>query len=531
MPNRILTPREMYLCDEAAICSLDKLFPGEGSRHLMENAALAVCERVMALATVGMREPYRVLILCGSGNNGGDGYAAASILAAKGFCPEIRVMGETAHMSPECRYRYEAAVADGIPMYRDELWRETDYHCIIDALLGIGLSKSVEGEMAAVIDAVNDYAYPFDGTSACIPVIAVDIPSGVDALSGEIRGTAIRATETVTISHCKRGMLLYPGTTYCGTIRKARIGIDDAVLSSHPECMPVYSPDPAEDDLMQLLPARAPDGNKGTFGRAVIFAGSKNMCGAAYLSALAAYRTGAGLVEIVSPEENRIPLQTLLPEAVMTTYDGMPDLNLVCSCLARADAVVLGPGLGGAAAARALTEAVIGNTTVPTVIDADALNLLSGDRMLCALLERRAKENLFVLTPHPGEFSRLTGMAIAQLKADFVACAASFALERGVILCAKDARTVITDGRTAYINTAGTAAMAKGGSGDVLTGLLAALFAQNRNTAKPLSAPALAALGVWVHGLAGEAAAARVGSYGVLAREIADAIPSVLRRE
>ncbi len=529
MPSRILTPREMYLCDEAAIRALDRIFPGEGSRHLMENAALAVCARVTALIPAGMREPYRVLILCGSGNNGGDGYAVATVLAARGLCPEIRVVGERARMSPECGYRYDAAAACGIPMYRDESWREKNYHCIVDALLGIGLSKTVEGEMAAVIDAVNAYAYPVDGMPACVPVIAVDIPSGVDALTGEIRGTAIRATETVTVSHCKRGMLLYPGTTYCGTIHKAEIGIDDGILSAHPACIPVYGLDVGNDDFKKMLPVRVPDGNKGTFGRAVIFAGSKNMCGAAYLSALAAYRAGAGLVELVSPEDNRIPLQTLLPEAVMTTYDGMPDTALVRRCLARADAVVLGPGLGVSAEARALTEAVIAHTCVPTVIDADALNLLSEDAMLGALLLGRARENVFILTPHPGELSRLTGLSVAALKADFFDRAAAYAAEHGVILCAKDARTVITDGKTAYINTTGTAAMAKGGSGDVLTGILAALYAQNRHAEQPLDQLTLAALGVCLHGLAGEAAEARVGQYGVLAREIADAVSCVMR--
>ncbi len=525
MPKRILTPKEMYLCDAAAIAGLEREHPGEGSRMLMGWAAEACCAHVCELLSgrAADAHPCRVLILCGTGNNGGDGYALAVLLSEQGFQPEIRMTGEVSQMSPECRYRYEEAAARGIPMYRDEAWRDKHYvyDCIVDALLGIGLSKPVGGELACVIDAVNAYLYPFDDFPALAPLLAIDIPSGVDALTGEVRGTAIRATDTETISYHKRGMLLYPGTTYCGSIVCAKIGIDDAVLAEHPEHIPVYAPD--EDDLSRL-PARAPDGNKGTFGRVVIFAGSRNMCGAAYLSGLAAYRMGAGLVELMTVEDNRIPLQTLLPEAVMTTYTGIPEADGICTVLARADAVVLGPGLGTSAGAAHLVETVLKHTTVPTVIDADALNLIAADACLSALLDRCAARVPVICTPHPGELSRLTGMSVAALKASFFDTAADYAKKHGIVLCAKDARTVTTDGKAAYLNTSGCSAMAKGGSGDVLTGILAALLAQNRNADVPMTALEAAALGVYIHGLAGEKAAERCGMYGVLARDIADSI-------
>ncbi|MBP3919591.1 MAG: NAD(P)H-hydrate dehydratase [Clostridia bacterium] len=557
MPKRILTPTEMYLCDHAAIQSLAEC--GEnGSRILMQRAADGVYATIRNHLKEHVGEDSRVLVICGNGNNGGDGYAVAALFLRDGISVDIGVPGELVPetMTEECRYRYNEAVSCGAVICPNDVWQTRDYTCFVDALFGIGLSKPVRADAAALIDAVNAYAMQHK-----TPVFAIDIPSGVDAERGAVLGTAIRAAVTVAISNYKRGHLFYPGTVYCGQTVLLPVGIADTVLDlPKPETSDTASAaDPADtlkgthpsipmymltkEDLT-LLPVRDPAGNKGTFGRAVIVAGCKNMCGAAYLSALAAYRSGAGLVEIVTVEENRIPLQTLLPEAVLSTYvsegKGAVTENAVVEAvlyraLSRADAVVVGPGLGTSASALAVTRYVLMHTAVPTVIDADALNLIAKDADLTALLDRCAASVPVILTPHPGEFSRLTGMCMEELKASFLETAVEFARAHHVVLLAKDARSVVTDGDRVYLNGSGSSAMAKGGSGDVLTGILAALFAARNVTVREESGkealPVLetAALGALIHGLAGEAAETVHGAYGVLAHETADAAADVLR--
>lgn len=552
MPKRILTPTEMYLCDHAAIQSLAEC--GEnGSRILMQRAADGVYATIRNHLKEHLREGSRVLVICGNGNNGGDGYAVAALFLQDGISVDISTIGEIVPetMTEECRYRYKEAVSCGAVICSNDAWQTRDYTCIVDALFGIGLLKPVRAGAAALIDAVNAYAMQHK-----TPVFAIDIPSGVDAEHGAVLGTAIRAAVTVAISNYKRGHLFYPGTVYCGQTVLLPIGIADTVLDlpktgtadtasaadpadtlkgTHPS-IPMYML--TKEDLT-LLPVRDPAGNKGTFGRAVIAAGCKNMCGAAYLSALAAYRSGAGLVEIVTVEENRIPLQTLLPEAVLSTYASEAETAVIevvlCRALSRADAVVVGPGLGISASALAVTRYVLMHTAVPTVIDADALNLIAKDAALMALLDRCAASVPVILTPHPGEFSRLTGMRMEELKASFLETAVEFARAHHVVLLAKDARSVVTDGDRVYLNGSGSSAMAKGGSGDVLTGILAALFAARNVTVKEergKEAPPVletAALGALIHGLAGEAAETVHGAYGVLAHETADAAADVLR--
>ena len=506
---RILTPDEMYRCDSAAIAA------GTPSRTLMTRASAACADGIADLLLSGQTCPY-VLVLCGTGNNGGDGICCARLLRERGIPADICMASvpEPAAMSAECAYQYEMAQAAGVPVLVGAVgWRE-DYTCIVDALFGIGLSREPGGAYAALIDAANRYA-----EEQGIPVAAIDIPSGVNALTGEVYGHAVRADLTFAISHSKRGHLLYPGASYCGRIVTLDIGISDAPLAAA-EGIPLYALE--DGDTAALLPARMPDSNKGTYGRVLVIAGSKNMCGAAYLSAKAAYRTGAGLVEVFTCEENRIPMQTLLAEAVLTTYQ-TPEAavgDALSAALRRADAVVLGPGLGQSETALALTRQVLALSEKPTVIDADALNLMAAHGLL-PLLRARA-EIPWILTPHPGELSRLTGMTVSALKEDFIGCAVSFAAAHGVILNAKDSRSVITDGRCAYLNTSGCSAMAKGGSGDVLTGIIAALAAQGCD---PLCA---AALGAFLHGRAGEAAAEKYGTRGMLAGECADALCEVI---
>ncbi|MGM9626214.1 MAG: NAD(P)H-hydrate dehydratase [Eubacteriales bacterium] len=535
MPNRILTADEMYACDSDAIAQTQG-----GSYTLMSRAAAACLDVLRTKIFPSDTRTPRVLVLCGTGNNGGDGYALAKLFCDGGILADVRMTGETEKMSPECRRRYEAVRASGIRVYTDESWQTQDYTCIVDALLGIGVRHAVREPLAAVIRAVNGYA-----ENRHIPVAAVDIPSGIDADTGAVHGTAVRATETICISHKKRGHILYPGTVYAGHVTVCDIGIVADVLRNAEADLPVLAL--GEEDIGALLPERLPDGNKGTFGRVVIFAGSKNMCGAAYLSAKAAYRSGAGLVEIVTVGENRIPLQTLLPEAVLSVYESdrgdaadaqdAQDTAVWSAALSRADAVVVGPGLGTSEQAGRLVRFLICHTACPTVVDADALNIIAAEGLLPAVAAR-ADRVPFVLTPHPGEFSRLTGLPVPELKAHLIDTAVSFAKQYHIILTAKDARSVITDGETVYLNTSGSSALAKGGTGDILTGVTAALLAQTEKESDGMpsinSMPSvleIAAAASYIHGLAGEAAERKYGARSVLAGEICDALAEVLMTE
>lgn len=277
-------------------------------------------------------------------------------------------------------------------------------------------------------------------------------------------------------------------------------------------------------DLARLLPPRGAESNKGTYGRVLAVCGSRGMSGAAYLCAKAAYRTGCGLVEILTPEDNRVILQTLLPEAVITCYDpAAPDVEQLTAAVGRADSIAVGCGLGQSDAAFSVLKTLLRTAAVPAVLDADALNLLAARAELWKLINVPA-----VITPHPGEMSRLTGVPVTDILSDTLHYAAELAAERGVVCVLKSHATVTSDGRTAYLNRFGNNGMATGGSGDVLCGIIASLLAQGRE-----KAPALleaAALGVMLHSLAGDAAAADLGEYSLMARDIIDRIPTVLRQ-
>ena len=282
-------------------------------------------------------------------------------------------------------------------------------------------------------------------------------------------------------------------------------------------------------DIPELLPPRPAVSNKSTFGRVVAVCGSEGMCGAAYLAAKAAYRTGCGLVEIVTPQQNRIPLQTLLPEAIVTCYDsGDPDTAAIARAVRGADAVVVGCGLGTSLSAARVLDATLTALRVPAVIDADALNLMAADSALWDALHTPA-----IITPHPGEMSRLTGLSIDQVLQNLPELAASFAKEHGVVCLLKHHKTAISDGDYTYINQFGNSGMATGGSGDVLAGIIAALLSQSKNHSTN-TAPDLcqtAALGALIHSLAGDRAAARLGEYSVMASDIIEEISIVLKNK
>lgn len=273
---------------------------------------------------------------------------------------------------------------------------------------------------------------------------------------------------------------------------------------------------------LSLMPPRSADSNKSTFGRVLCVCGSVGMSGAAYLCSKSVLRTGAGLVEILTPEENRIILQTCLPEAIVRTYDGAdPSAEIIESAVGRADAIVCGCGLGTSREALFVLSRVLRVTRVPMVLDADALNLLSRHPSLI----KYAKGT--VITPHPMEMSRLTGMSVEQICDDPQSVCRDFAEKHSLICVLKGHRTVVSDGRKIYLNDSGNSGMATAGSGDVLAGIVGAILAQNKNSS--LSTLEAASLAVYIHGLCGDESASRLGEYSVMASDIISSLPTILK--
>ena len=491
---------------------------GMPSLLLMERAALAVAEEAAELCKnhasdrIGAgpgemsRMPGTILAICGSGNNGGDGIAAARILHCRGYRTAVMLAGDPDRMTGDCRRQLTLARSLGVPVGTAYSMEEADV--IIDALFGIGLSRDIEGRYADLIHRINH---------SRAQVLAVDIASGISADNGQILGCAVKADVTVTFGYKKAGHLLYPGASCTGRLVCAEIGFDPGAVRQLSRVYSIY-----DDGDLKRLPERVPDSHKGTYGKVLIIAGSRNMAGAAYLSGLAAYRTGSGLVTLFTPECNRIILQQLLPEAVMKTYDETDEPGMLAQLgnqLKAADVVVLGPGLGKAPYAQTLTRQVIADCRGPLIADADALNILS-EHM--AWLD--GHQQPLIMTPHLKELSRLTGQSVQYLKENLVQVCEAFTRKFSVICISKDVRTMIFDhSGNIYINVSGNNGMSAGGSGDVLTGVLAGLIAQGMEPEKA------ARLGVYLHGRAGDAAAGARGVYSMTASDLAEGISAVLK--
>ncbi len=473
---------------------------------LMERAALAVADAVCAVADRG----GSVLIACGTGNNGADGIAAGRILTERGWEVTILLAGNPERATKEHQMQQMIAENLGLNLIfcggENLSWMEKSYDVLVDALFGIGLTRPIEGSYRTLMEQLS-------GLSG--KVVAVDIPSGIHADTGEVMGIAWKADLTVTFGYIKSGIVLYPGKSYAGEVVTADIGFSDISLRQVG-----YDARLLEKQDLEKLPKRRPDGNKGTFGKVLVIAGSKSMCGAAYLSALAAYRTGAGLVKVLTVPENRVILQTQLAEAIVEVYEPeavMPGghfqemLERHCDW---ADVIVFGPGIGRESYVESLAEMVLSYAYVPVVLDADGLNAAAEHPHLT----RYFTENI-ILTPHMGEMSRLTGMTVAELKEDPIRAARDYSSRTGAVCVMKDAVTVIAekDG-SVWLNTSGCSAMAKAGSGDVLTGVIAGLLARGMECSDA------AVFGAYLHGAAGERAAALKGENSLLAREIADSL-------
>ncbi len=503
----LLTADEMRRCDD------DTIRNGTPSRTLMERAAKAAID--VLKQELSPDYTTRLLALCGSGNNGGDGFAMARFLREEGYDVTVCYGGawsdsapDTARMSVECAVQYALWCSLG-GKTRDTLpTLPIRNGIVIDALLGIGLDRPIEGKVATWIAAVNESG---------MPVLAVDIPSGISADAGKVLGCAVRATVTATIAAPKRGLLLYPGASHAGKVTVCDIGITTDALGDAVDCWRVTPSD------LSALPPRPANAHKGTFGRVLVIGGTHGMVGAPYFAAKTAYRSGAGLVEVMTHPDNRIPIQTLIPEAVYTPF--APDEHSLAQALLRADAVALGCGLGQSDAALTLTEQVLRLCEKPLVADADALNLIAAHKPLQALLKARSATT--VLTPHVGEAARLSGLDASHIASEPIATARALATRYSAICVLKDARTVVSDGHRCYIQDRGNSGMSTGGSGDCLAGLIGSLLCQHRG-AESLSPTTLTSLAVLLHAMAGDRAAERLGEHAVMASDIANSIGEIL---
>lgn len=507
---------------------------GIPSLVLMERAALSVVECVKEYA---MKES-RIGVLCGTGNNGGDGVAVARLLVADGFDVTVLIKdapvyreaengqeatgaGKEFRGTPEFLQQIKIAKACKVPFCEPE--NTEGYDILVDALFGIGLSKPVEGAYAALLERINAEAHT---------VIAVDIASGISASTGAVCGVALRADETVTFGAAKCGQLLYPGKDYTGKLRVAEIGFPKELLWEQKQGVWF-----AAEGMDAIVPKRPAYSNKGTFGKVTVIAGSKDMAGAAYFAACAAYRTGAGLVKIVTPEVNRGILQTMLPEAMLVTYTDKEEVRTILEeAVAFADALVIGPGLSQTEQAEELVGTVRDilrekkEAAPPSVWDADALNLIAKkmqEDKIQTIEERKTfletwLPNHAVLTPHPGELSRLLGKPVTELTGSFVAVAKELSFESKLTFVLKDAVTLVANKADCFFNTTGNNGMATGGSGDTLCGVIAALLAGG------MDCFSAAAAGVWLHGAAGDAATKEKGAASVIARDIVQAIGDIV---
>lgn len=442
----------------------------------------------------------RVAVVAGSGNNGGDGYALAALARAEGLEVRLYQCGELPQ-GPSASPAVTAWKAGGGEVSRDlAAFQESGDAAdegVVDALFGIGLSRAISGEAADWIEAINRHPGP---------VLSLDLPSGLDADTGQVRGTAVRADLTVSFIGHKLGAWTGMGPTVAGQRVLDRLGVPDRAyqgVSPAARCIEAV-------DVRRALPPRARHAHKGHHGHVLVIGGAPGMAGAVLLAARAALRGGAGWVSVATHPAHASALAVAQPEAMVHAVEGADDLRPL---LARARVAVLGPGLGRSAWARSLYDAALAKG-LPLVLDADALNLLA---------ERPQTLGGAVITPHPGEAARLLGHAeAAAVEADRRQAVCALAARFGAVAVLKGAGSLVADHRSVWLCPSGNPGMAVGGMGDVLAGLVGALMAQGLE-------PSLAArVGVRAHADAGDAAAAQRGERGLLPSDLVEALQGPL---
>ena len=508
---KVVSGQVMQLMDQRAMREFD--IPG---LTLMENAGSCCADAISE--AFGPGEGRRALVVAGKGNNGGDGYVIARLLRERGWDAWVLLLAHPSEISGDAASNLARLDKGclilppvGAPLPAEVFRGAT---LIIDALLGTGVKSEVTGAFREAIELIN---------GSGLPVVAVDIPSGLDAGSGRVLGAAVRADLTVSFALAKIGNILYPGAELCGRLLVADIGMPPAVVAEAPgfEFVDLAS-------ARRMFRPRGVLAHKGSAGHALVIAGSTGKSGAAAMAANSALRAGAGLVTLAVPASLNATLELKTTE-VMTLpvgpgragYLQAGALEELLEAARHRDVVALGPGLGRAPSTAYLVHSLVPSLPGPLVLDADALNAVAAAPEL--LWTRRGRVTL--LTPHPGEMARLAGCSIPEVEADRVGTARRFATHFQVHLILKGARSIIAapDGSIA-INGSGNPGMASGGMGDVLTGVVASLLGQGY---PPFDA---CLLGAFVHGLAADLLLGRQGTQGMSATDVQEMLPEALRR-
>jgi len=511
---RLVKAKEMQEIDGHAINVLG--IPGI---VLMENAARGVCEVIYQKV-----EGTSALIVCGKGNNGGDGLAVARNLYNLGYDVEVILTAPVDELKGDARKNAEILSALPVPIHvvntKEKLFelyafaKEADF--VVDALFGTGLTKPLSGFYAELVDFIN---------SLNKTVVSVDIPSGLSADSGSVIGPHVKADYTVTFAYPKVAHVIPPACYSVGELFIVDISIPEDVGNLiGPERFLLTL-----DEVAFTYPIREIMSHKYTYGHLAVVGGSKGKTGAPSMAALAALRTGAGLSTVIVPESLNEVFEVKLTEVMSLPvkddgkgYFGLDSLSSVLSQIEKGkfSAVVVGPGLGNSENAYQFARQLIKELNLPMVIDADGINALAGSTEILS-----HKEVPVVLTPHVGEFSRLTGLTKEEIIENLVDCATDFAVHHGVVVVLKSGRTVVAtpSGRT-FVNTIGNPGMATAGTGDVLAGVIGALLGMG------VDADDAAKFGVYLHSLAGDVAALELSQEALIATDLIDYLPRAIKR-
>jgi len=500
--------------------------------ELMENAGAAIAECLREKFPDLMRR--NIVVLCGKGNNGGDGLVVARLLNGFGCAPEVFLFADPGTVQGDAAVnlkRWQQGLGELRFVTSQAEWESVrrglaDADIIVDALLGTGLHGPVQGLLTAVIEDVNAARAKRKGKTL---VVAVDMPSGLASDAEDFGGSVVAADLTVTLTAPKLGQLVLARSSLCGELVVREIGTPPDLLESDPH-LKVHWIDHGEFCALPL--ARDPGANKGTYGHALIVAGSLGKSGAAVLAARGALRSGAGLVTVATPQDVLPIVAAGMPE-MMTAPLGATeagtaslrnlDYGRFAELMRGKSVLAIGPGLSTQGETQQFVRSVVGETELPVILDADGLNAYAG--LADHLNERRAAA--ITLTPHPGEMARLLGVTVKDVQARRLNVALEAAARWRAHVILKGFHTILaTPSGHAYINTTGNPGMATGGTGDVLTGILAGLTAQFGFE----DWPRVLALGVYLHGLAGDLAASRVGEAPLIASDLIDAVPEAYGR-
>jgi len=506
---RVLNTQQMREADRRTIDEI-----GIPSVVLMENAGRQAVA-AMEAAFEGIAHS-RVGVLCGRGSNGGDGFVVARTLVQRGIETIVFLLGSVAEVRGDARTNLEILGRIGLTVVEVTSAQEWELHfsevsecdLIVDAILGTGFHGPLTGLLETVVADINDLA---------VPVVAIDLPTGLSADSHETNGSAIVAAMTVTLAAPKIPLVLPPADKHAGDLVIADIGIPIPVLD---EADGPYVELLTRERMRDLVSVRAPESHKGDFGRVLIVAGSVGKTGAAHLAALGALRSGAGLVTVATPKSCVPVIASMAAEYMTIPLDETPEGTIDFAALDRvldfkADVIAVGPGLGTEPSTAAFVQGLVERAGVPLVLDADALNAYSGDPD--RLIARDGVE--IMITPHPGEMARLLGRTVETVQNDRLNVAREFAAAHRLHVVLKGHRTIIAGPEDrAFINLTGNAGMATGGIGDVLTGMIAGFFGQL------LDPEAACKIAVYLHGSAGDLAEADEGEVSLIATDLVSRI-------